>query len=323
MPRAFALELRRPYWAGNGFTVSINGRPVTNVTGPGTYIEINRKWKAGDTVELTLPKALHKEPLPDNPDRMAILWGPLVLAGDLGPEMNLRRFRGNQDGAVPAPAPQLITAEQNVDDWLKPIPGRPGTFRTANVGLQQDIEFQPFYELPKRRYAIYWDVFTPAEWDKKSAAYKAEEESQRKLTAATIAFLQPGQMQTERDFAEKDENSAPVQLNGKYGRQGNGWFSYELPVDPASPALLVVTYSNDAKVRRGDFDILVDGVKVGEQAMERRTPEQDIRFFDVQYPLPLDLVKGKQRVVVRFQAKEDGSIPGVFGIRTVHADATH
>jgi len=128
-------------------------------------------------------------------------------------------------------------------------------------------------------------------------------------------------MQTERDFGEKDEDSSPVQLQGKYGRQGNSWFSYDLPVDPAAPAILVVTYSNDARGRKGGFDVLVDGTKVGEQTMERRTPEQDIRFFDVKYPLPLDIVKGKRKVTVRFQAKEGDAIPGVFGIRTVRGDA--
>ena len=34
------------------------------------------------------PKTLRKEPLADNPNRIAVMWGPLVLAGDLGPERN-------------------------------------------------------------------------------------------------------------------------------------------------------------------------------------------------------------------------------------------
>jgi uncharacterized protein len=322
-PKAFTLALRRPYWAEAGFSVKVNGKPWKDVSKPDTYVEINRTWKPGDTVELVLPKTLRKEPLPDNPNRTAIMWGPLVLAGDLGPELDRRRSRqaGGEPPAPPAPAPALITAEQNVDRWLKPVPGKSGVFRTANVGLKEDIDFAPFYEMPRRRYAIYWDVFTPTDWANKSAAYQAEEEGEKKLQAATIGFAQPGQMQSERDFAEKDEDSAPVQLNGRYGRQGTNWFSYDLPVDAASPAILIVTYSNDARGRKGGFDVLVDGTKVGEQTMERRTPEQDVRFFDVKYPLPLDMVKGKQKVTVRFQAKGGDAIPGVFGIRTVRADA--
>jgi uncharacterized protein len=318
--KTFTLALRRPYWAVAGFSVKVNGKTLTNVSKPDTYIEISRRWSVGDTVELVLPKTLRVEPLPDNPNRVAIMWGPLVLAGDLGPELDRRRSRQSGNTTPPEPAPALITTEQNVDRWLKPVPGKSGAFRTANAGLKEDIEFAPFYEMPRRRYAIYWDIFTPTEWANKSAAYQAEEDSAKKLEAATIGFAQPGQMQSERDFAEKDEESSPVQLQGRYGRQGTSWFSYDLPVDPTMPAILVVTYSNDVRGRKGSFDVLVDGTKVGEQTMERRTPEQDVRFFDVKYPLPLDMVKGKQKVTVRFQAKDGGTIAGVFGIRTVRGD---
>ena len=69
--------------AGAGFAVRVNGRPVERVAAPGSYVELTRKWSSGDRVELVLPKALHLEPLPDNADRVALMWGPLVLAGDL------------------------------------------------------------------------------------------------------------------------------------------------------------------------------------------------------------------------------------------------
>ena len=83
---------------------------------------------------------------------------------------------------------------------------------------------------------------------------------------------------------------------------------------------LVITFSNDAR-RNGSFDILVDGRKVGEQATERRSPEQDVRFFDVEYSIPAELVEGKQKVTVRFEASNGNDIPGVFGIRTIRTDA--
>src|SRR2546430_11813546 len=38
------------------------------------------------TLFRSLPKTLRTEPLPDNPNRLALMWGPLVLAGDLGQE---------------------------------------------------------------------------------------------------------------------------------------------------------------------------------------------------------------------------------------------
>ena len=311
--KKFTVALRRPYWAGAGFSVKVNGKAVKDLPAADSYVEITRTWKKGDTLALVLPKTLRTEALPDNPKRLAVMWGPLALAGDLGPEQHGREWRANREYA-----PALVTASP-VADWLKPVAGKPGNFKTANVGLKEDITFVPFYELPERRYAIYWDVFTPAEWKAKSEAYSEEQEKQKKLEEATVAFAQPGQMQTERDFNEQGEDTSPVQLQQRYGRRGTKWFSFDLPVDSTHPMTMVVTYSNDGRKR--SFDVLVDRKKVGEQQMDRRTPEQDVKFFDVEYAIPAELVQGKNKVTVRFEATNGNDIAGVFGIRMVKADA--
>ncbi len=316
-PKRLTLALRRPYWAAAGFSVKVNGHPVANVPKADSYVEIARTWKTGDIVELVLPKALRKEPLPDNPDRIALLWGPLVLAGDLGPEL---KWEGPPESERPPSAPVLVAPEQSVENWLKPVAGAPGKFRTTGVGLTTEVEFVPFYLLPRRRYAIYWDMFTPEEWKKKSEAYAAEESKKKKLEAATVAFAQPGQMQSERDFNQQGEETSPVEFFGHYGRQGTKWFSFDLPVDTARPNTVIVTYSNDAR-RKGSFSVLVEGKKLGEQTIERRSPEQDVRYFDVEYPIPAELVKDKPKVTIRFEATNGGAIPGVFGIRMIRADA--
>jgi len=317
-PKKFTVALRRPYWAGAGFSVKVNGQPVKDLPKADSYVKITRMWKKGDTVELVLPKTLRKEPLADNPNRFALMWGPLVLAGDLGPERQDRRSRRTASAADSAPV--LVAAAQPVENWLKAVAGKPGTFVTSRVGLNSDISFVPFYQLPRRRYAIYWDMFTPEEWKKKSEAFAAEQEKQKKLESATVAFAQPGQMQTERDFNQQGEDTSPVQLEEHYGRRGTKWFSFDLPVDAAHPMGVVVTLSNDAR-RRGTFDILVDGEKVGEQTTERRSPEEDVRFFDVEYEIPSALIEGKKKVTVRFEASSGNDIPGVFGIRMIRADA--
>jgi DUF1680 family protein len=317
-PRKFTLALRRPYWAGAGFGVKVDGRPIKDLPKPDSYVELSRTWKSGDTVDLTLPKTLREEPLPDNPNRLALMWGPLALAGDLGPEQHGRR--GQDAGAEPPSAPAFVVAERPAEKWLKPAAAKPGTFRTAGVGLSTDIDFVPFYRLPARRYAIYWDLFTPEAWQEKARANAAEQERRKKLEAATVAFAQPGQMQTERDFNLQGENTSPVLAQGRYGRRGSRWFSFDLPVDPAHPMALIVSYCDDERQKR-TFDVLVDGRKVGEQTTERRSPEQDIRFFDVDYPLPAELITGKQKVTVRFEATGGNEIGAVYGIRMIRADA--
>jgi len=127
-------------------------------------------------------------------------------------------------------------------------------------------------------------------------------------------------MQAERDVNEQGEDSSPVQLEGRYGRRGSKWFSFDVPVDPTHPMTVVVTYSNDAR-RNGSFDILVEGKKVGERKTERKSPEKAVQFVDLEYPLPADLVQGKQKITLRFEAQAESEIPGVFGVRVIRADS--
>jgi len=318
--RKFTLALRRPYWAGDGFSVRVNGKAVKNIPKPDSYVEIGRTWKSGDKVELVLPKTLRKEPLANNPNRFALMWGPLALAGDLGPEIDLDRRELLGSKAAAADVPVFVAPNEPLDNWVKPVAGKPGTFHTTGVGLTTDVTLVPFYELPRRRYSIYWDMFTPEEWQKKSAAFEAEQQKQKKMENATVAFAQPGQMQTERDFNQQGEDTSPLQLEGHFGRQGTKWFSFDLPVDPAHPMALVVTYSNDAR-RHTSCGIFVDGSKVGEKTGEHRSPEQEIRFTDIEYPIAAELLKDKKKVTVRFETGNGNATPGVFGIRMVRADA--
>ncbi len=334
-PKEFTLALRRPWWAGEGFTVKVNGQAVpedsagrasplapeaargrTTYQAPpvSSYVELRRTWKGGDTIELTLPKTLRLEPLPDNPRRVAIMWGPLVLAGDLGPEVQ-RRGRGTR--AEPPRVPVFVAAERPVTEWLKPVADKPGQFRTDGVGRENDVDFVPFYRLHRHTYGIYWDLLTPAEWEKRAAEIAAERERQRKLEAATVAFVQPGEMQPERDFNYQGEDSSPDRVMGRPCRRGRSWFSFDVPVEPARPMALVVTYHSD-EWRKRTFDILVDGRRVGEQTIERGGP---VRFFDAEYALPTELAKDKQKVTVRFQATNGNEIGAVFGIRMIRADA--
>ena len=318
-PKAFTLSLRRPYWAGDGFIVKVNGAVVPRLARPGAYVELKRTWKTGDIVELVLPKSLRLEPLPDNANRAALMWGPLVLAGDLGPVQ--RRGRGEAT-TPPAPAPILpvfVTPEKTPTRWLKPVDGAPGRFRTTGVGRDRDVDLVPFYALHRRTYAAYWDILTPAEWQVREETARAADAKRLRLEAATVAFVQPGQTQTERDFNPQAGSSTTALLQGRSGRRATDWFSFDVPVDTAHPMLLVVTYNRDERANR-TFEVQVDGVMIAEQAVPRRSPEEREGFFDVEYPIPANLAKGKQKLTVRFQGRSGSEVATIYGIRMVRAD---
>jgi uncharacterized protein len=315
-PKAFTLAVRRPSWAKDGFIVKVNGEAVPNLPPPASYVELKRTWTSGDTVTLTLPKGLALEPVPDNARLAAVMWGPLVLAGDLGPAPERR----TEVPAAGAPVenqsrpevPALVTSDRPVTEWVKPVSDKPGVFRSDGVGRGRDVELVPFYRLHRRTYTAYWNLFTPVDYEKRMAEVAAERERQQKLEASTVAFVQPGGQEAEKAFNQQGEESSIVRADGRPGRRAAKWFSYDLTTT-GQPATLVVTYNSDNR-RPRSFDILVDGRKVGEQRLEQSSVS---RFFDVEYPLPADLVQSKQKLTVRFEATGGNEVAPVFGVRLI------
>ncbi len=124
----------------------------------------------------------------------------------------------------------------------------------------------------------------------------------------------------ERQFNYQGGQDATTQrIMGRPGRRGGSWFSYDLPVDPAHPMTLIATYySGDRRGTPADFEIQVDGRRVaGQEVRLHDTP----RFFDAEYPIPPELIRGKEKVTVRFQAKDGSQIATVFGLRMIRGDA--
>ena len=315
-PKEFTVALRRPSWAGAGFTVNVNGKPVNSISKPGSYVEIKRQWKTGDAISLSLPKVLHLEPAPDNPRVSAIMWGPLVMAGDLGPEPE----RGTRRGSRTENILSFVAAEKPLTDWLKPIADKPGDFHSINVGQDKDVDLVPFYRLHRRTYSIYWDLFTGPEWEKHNEAIAAERERQRKLEAASVSFVQPGDTQAEKDANQQGESSSINRVAGRAGRRAAKWFSYDLKVEPNHPLKLFVTYHSEEAQKR-TFEILVDGQRIGEQTIERHRPgDASGKFFDVEYAIPAELLKGKETATVRFQPVGNSETATAFVIRVIRAD---
>jgi len=52
--------------------------------------------------------------------------------------------------------------------------------------------------------------------------------------------------------------------------------------------------------------------------VKRETPA---KFYDAEYAIPAAVVKGKQKVTVRFDTTEGSAIGPVFGVRIIRADA--
>ena len=348
-PKEFTLAMRRPYWA-DGFSMKVNGTPVgepesalaaatardgaarhpmySSPVPVSSYVEVKRTWRDGDIVEVTLPKSLRLERTPDVPSRASIMWGPLVLAGDLGPVPPHHDVPG-EDEVIVHPevmTPVLVAADMPLDTWIKPVSDAPGHFRTVGVGHEpnaegnaHEVELVPFYKLHDRTYSTYWDIMTPDQWTAQKAEYVREAAHERKLDAATVALVKPTMDTIEHQFNyQGGKDIIAAYVAGRIGRAGRSWFSYDLPVETAHPMVLMVTYfSADRRTSPASFDILVDGQRVGEQKVELTDPAH---FYDVPYAVPAALLNGKPKITVRFQAKERSQIAALFAVRMVRGD---
>jgi uncharacterized protein len=63
-----------------GFAVSVNGARQRVTATPGRYVTIDRQWRTGDRIEITMPLAFRAEPTIDDPTVQSIFYGPTLLA---------------------------------------------------------------------------------------------------------------------------------------------------------------------------------------------------------------------------------------------------
>jgi hypothetical protein len=164
-PARFTLNVRVPYWA-DAASVTVNGKPFQpkQKLAPSSYAKIDRTWKNGDRVEVKLPMRLHLQTVPDDPTLAAIMYGPVVLAGELGTE-NLDAKRIYSDDKVlhggfsAIAVPELFGDRNALDKWIQPVSEKKDaalTFRTVGAGHPQDVTLSPFYRLFDQRYCVYW-----------------------------------------------------------------------------------------------------------------------------------------------------------------------
>lgn len=303
-PRAgFRLALRVPGWC-EAPRLAVNGAAQANEVRDG-YLSVERRWRAGDVVALDLPMRLRTEATVDDPSTIALLHGPVVLAADLGPAET--PFEG--------PAPALVSANLLAD--FVPVDAARGRFRSRGAGRPGDMEFAPFFSQWRRRTAVYFRAFDEAGWTSEQAALAAAEAQRRAIAARTVDVVHLGEMQPERDHGLTSDNSYPVSYRGRHGRdaRNHGWFEFRTRVR-AAPLLLRATYWGEERNKL--FDIVVDGTTIATQRLAGEHPGE---FFEVDYPIPPALTRGKESVTIRFRPSTERERCGpVFGVRILTAE---
>lgn len=302
-PSSFTLKIRKPDWSNAAAVMKVNNAAIKTDTDASGYLTATRVWKNGDVVTVDLDMNLYTEAMPDNPNRIAFKYGPLVLAGLLGKE--------KPDPVVGVPV--LLTSNRNVNDWVQPTTSL--QFLMKGVGKPFDVKLIPFYQTYDQYYSVYWDYFTPEEFVKLQADYEAEKKRVQEIENRTIDNFRVGEMQPERDHnlkaTERSYVSDAMDRMGREARSNNN-FEFEMKVDPAVNNVLLFTYIGDDKDRV--FDILVDGAKL--VTVEWKGGKTG-RFYDEEYKLPASMINGKTKITVKVDANHGKTAGRVFGVRTI------
>jgi uncharacterized protein len=324
-PRKFVLHIRKPQWAKEaGFEVHVNEKtfPAKSTDGS-AFVAIERKWKTGDVVSVTLPTQTRAEYLPDGSPWVSFVHGPIVLAAATDTtDLTGLRADGSRMGHIAngpsypiETAPVLVTTDTNLVAHLRPVPGEALSFQLTDL-IQpspfQQVKLVPFFGIHDARYMVYWPVSTPEQLKVRQQALKEKEKEMAALEARTVDQVAPGEQQPESDHAYASEGSESGVHRDRHWRHAKGWFSYELK-DPRQEARqLQVTYYGLDKDRH--FDIYVNDVLL---TTVHSDGSQGDQFFDVSYPLPEKVRKSaaKDILKVKFQAYPNSVAGGVFGVR--------
>jgi hypothetical protein len=168
------IRVRCPGWAAGPVAFELNGRRLEVPGTPGTYAAFSRQWEKGDRLQVDIPMAVRSEPMRDTPAKVAFLYGPVVLAADLGsaPAGDTVPYSGDQTANVKAAAvavPILVGGDAPLEASVVRMPGSGLQFRTEGIGRPFDATLRPFWEISYDRYTVYWDVMTDAQWMYRSA----------------------------------------------------------------------------------------------------------------------------------------------------------
>jgi uncharacterized protein len=161
--KPLALRVRAPAWAAGALSIRLNAELVDVDGTPGRYVSIERTWKRGDRLLIEVPMAVRAEVLRGAPDQIALLYGPVVLAADLGraPSSSTAPYAADQRAnlkAAPVAVPTLAGNSQSIVAAVRRVSEGALVFRTEGIGKPADVTLRPFAELHYQRYNVYWKI---------------------------------------------------------------------------------------------------------------------------------------------------------------------
>ena len=266
--KKFALNIRVPEWVNaSELALTINGKAVKVEIADG-YVKMNRSWKDGDKVHISMPMHLRAIDMPDNSHNYSFLYGPIVLASRMGTQRQDGMFADDSRGGHIAQGPRLPLQNMPVivgdtDDILSHITKTDGKMEFTLKGVSPEnyegMKLEPFYRIHESRYMAYWPVLSASEVRKRQEEVARQESIAQALEARTADKVTCGEQQPESDHFVKMEWSGTGNDGGVQWRETRQWFSYRMKTNGRKITAVRIAFrpenSRDARILINDAEI--------------------------------------------------------------------
>lgn len=308
------LHLRAPSWLKQDMKAVVGNESYTSKGGE--YLALNREWKAGDVIEITVPMEVRTY-FSREEGQIAYQYGPVVLASDRGSvegAAGVNEYISNETkiDSVTAAVPYIITRGQAPETLVAPVDRAKLLFQIDKIYSSdgKDIILKPFYEIHHSFHNVYWNL------DQDSGEYE------KALNDITIDRVEPDGQQDElgHGLVSKDSHQGSFVSGTKtcYWRDAYGskeaYFEYTLEIDGNKKNYLFARYwgsdgpfALSGKTYQRKFNMYVDGNLISNQALEQESPG---KAYDVFYVLPEEYTAGKSSITVTFTPVDESSCAG-------------
>lgn len=314
-----SIRLRRPDWAKSEVVI-LNGQEVS-LKEEGGYLLV--QLKPGEELIYRPGMEVVAFYLPDNHQVAAFKYGPIVLSAELGCE-DMTESKTGVDVTIATKNIELedflIIQNQNLEgsseeeevknflDNIKDHMEKGPNMKFCLKGTNRSLVFSPHYKQHKERYGIYWQFCTKD--SKILKEHEARLARRKEFESIQIDSIPLGNDQYELLHNIQGHDTGAVTFNGMMLRHAwgkDGWFSYDMKVNPSGPNYLLAKYFSPNKGRT--FNIYVNEELLIEETIEDVKPDD---FYDKYYEIPEKYTKGQEMIRIKFAVRGDSFVGGIF-----------
>lgn len=313
--KKFTLNIRVPEWVNEGeLSLTINGK-TEKVNIADGYVKVNRSWKDGDKLHISMPMHLRAIDMPDNSHNYSFLYGPIVLASRMGTQRQDGMFADDSRGGHIAQGPRLPLQNMPVvvgstEDILSHITKTDGKMEFTLKGVSPEnyegMKLEPFYRIHESRYMVYWPVLSASEVAKRQEEVARQESIAQALEARTADKVTCGEQQPESDHFVKMEWSGTGNDGGVQWRETRQWFSYRMKTNGRKITAVRIAFRPE---NNRDARVLINDTEIGLFS----TADNGV----IEIPVKADVIGKAENLTLKIAKGNKDITPHIYEVRLI------